>query len=165
MPTEQVTTAAAPTRRPRLRRVLGAAVGLTLVVGFGVGCGSSSDSTGSATTKAGSETTQAGGGGSSDGCTAATNGTIKIVTTNFDFSPDCVTTTGDRLKVTYDNAETGIKHNIHFKDAKSSTGSAMTELKTGPNVQTVTLVGLKPGTTYTYVCDIHSAMKGELKVE
>jgi len=137
---------------------------------FGVGCGSSGDSTSGSTTTASGGTAAAGsgttssGGGNASGCTEAKNGTIEIVTTNFDFSPDCITTSGDRLKVTYDNQEKGVKHNIDFKDAKSSTGDAKTELEAGPNTQTLTLVDLKPG-TYTFVCDIHSSMKGELIVK
>lgn len=147
--------------------MLGVAAGLTLVAAFGVGCGSSGSSTsGTATTaSAGSSGGgESGSNGNAPGCTEAKNGAIEVVTTDFDFKPDCITTTGDRLKVTYDNEEKGVKHNIHFKDAKSSTGDAKTELKAGPNVQTVTLVGLKPG-TYTYICDIHSSMKGELTVK
>lgn len=147
--------------------MLGVAAGLTLVAAFGVGCGSSGDSTGGAATTASAGTGGTGGTGDSgaaSGCTQAENGTIEIATTNFDFDPDCITTTGNRLKVTYDNKEDGVKHNIHFKDAKSSTGDAKTDLKAGPNVQTVTLVDLKPG-TYTYICDIHSSMKGELTVK
>ncbi len=128
---------------------------------FGVGCGSSDDSTSGATTTAASGETAAGG---SSGCTEAQNGAIEVVTTNFDFSPDCITTTGDRLKVTYDNKEDGVQHNIDFKDAKSSTGDAKTELKAGPNTQTITLVDLKPG-KYTFVCDIHASMKGTLEVK
>ncbi len=152
------------TRRSLTRRALGVAAGLGLVMAFGVGCGSSSDPTSGPTTTASGGTTASSGGGNASGCTEAKNGTVEVVTTNFDFSPDCITTTGDRLKVTYDNQETGVKHNIDFKDAKSSTGDAKTELKAGPNTQTLTLVGLKPG-TYTFVCDIHSSMKGELTVK
>jgi plastocyanin len=166
--TQDATTSTTGTKHRRLaRRALGVAAGLTLVMAFGVGCGSSGDSTSGPTTTAAAGENGSGGGassGGSSGCTEAKNGTIEVVTTNFDFSPDCITTTGDRLKVTYDNKEDGVQHNIDFKDAKSSTGDAKTELKAGPNVQTVTLVDLKPG-TYTYVCDIHSSMKGELTVK
>ena len=38
-----------------------------------------------------------------------------------------------------------------------------TDLRPGPDVQTITYVGLKPG-TYTYVCDLHPSMKGTLTV-
>lgn len=152
-----------PIHRSVTRRVLGVAAGLSLVVAFGVGCGSSGESTGGASTTASAD--GSGGGDGSSGCATAENGTIEVVTTNFDFDPDCITTSGDRLKVTYDNKEDGVKHNIHFKDAKSSTGDAKTDLKAGPDVQTITLVDLKPGETYTYVCDIHSSMKGELTVK
>lgn len=142
------------------RRLLGAAAGLSLVAMVGVGCSSS----GSSGTSASATTTASGGGGAA-GCTNVTNGEVKVVTTNFDFSPNCITLTGgDRLKVTYDNQESGVKHNIDFKGAKSSTGKAATDLKAGPDTQTVTLVGLKPG-TYTYVCDIHANMKGTLTVK
>ena len=82
--------------------MLGVAAGLTLVAAFGVGCGSSGDSTGGAATTA-SAGTAAGSGGSGDssGCTEAENGTVEVVTTNFDFDPDCITTTGDRIRLGY----------------------------------------------------------------
>lgn len=75
-----------------------------------------------------------------------------------------MTLTGNRLKVTYDNEEKGVKHNFHLKDAKADSGEPATELKAGVDTQTITYVGLKPG-TYTYVCDIHANMKGELTVK
>ena len=147
-----------PTRatpaRPLMRRALAGVAGAALALTLAVGCGSTGESVGS------SDPTTASG---DPACTEVTDGVIEIVTTKFDFDPDCITMSGDRLKVTYDNAEEGIKHNIHFKDAKSSTGSAKTELKAGPDVQTVTLVDLEAG-SYTFVCDIHPSMKGELTV-
>ena len=126
------------------------ALGVVAIVALTAGCGSSGSSA-----KA--------GGDAPKGCVPAKNGTITIVTKQYDFSPDCVATTGTTLKVTYNNAESGVQHNIDFKTARSSTGSAKTDLKTGPSTQTITLVGLKPG-TYTYVCDIHPSMSGQLKV-
>lgn len=148
--------------------MLGVAAGLSLVVAIGAGCSSSGSSTaskGSDTTAAASGSGSASGsGGSASGCTDATNGEVKVVTKNFDFNPTCITVTGNRLKVTYDNQEAGVKHNIDFKDLKSSSGAAKTDLKAGPDTETVTLVDLKPG-TYTYVCDIHANMKGTLTVK
>lgn len=152
-----------PSRRRLTRRLLGVAAGLSLVVAFGAGCGSS----GSSTSSGGSDTTAAAsgsGGGDNSGCTEAQNGAIEVKTTNFDFSPDCITVSGDRLKVTYDNQEDGVKHNIDFKGLKSSTGKAATELKAGPDTQTITLVDLKAG-TYDFICDIHANMKGTLTVK
>lgn len=144
-----------------MRRLVGVVAGLSLVAAIGVGCSSSGNSTGASS----ATTTAAGGGGeSSSGCTEAQNGAVKVVTTNFDFSPDCITVSGDRLQVTYDNQENGVKHNIDFKGLKSTTGTPATDLKAGPNTQTLTLVDLKPG-TYTYVCDIHANMKGKLTVK
>ncbi len=153
-----------PRHRSFARRFVGVATGLTLIAAFGVGC-SSSGKGGGAIGNASPTTAASGGGGSSSGgCTEAKNGAVKVVTTNFDFSPDCITFSGDRLKVTYANQEKGVKHNIDFKGLKSSTGAGKTELESGPNTQTLTLVGLKPG-KYEFVCDIHSNMKGTLTVK
>ena len=57
-----------------------------------------------------------------------------------------------------------MQHNIDFKGTQSETGSGKTDLKTGPNTQTITLVDLKPGTV-KFVCDIHANMKGKLIVK
>ena len=102
-------------------------------------------------------------GDSSAGCKQVTDGKVTVITKSFDFEPKCLTSVGPTLTVRYDNAEEGVSHNFHLKGAKSATGAARTDLKSGPDVQTITYVALKPG-TYTYVCDLHAAMKGTLTV-
>ncbi len=169
-PDLSVDPAALPRRRPRPMRLLSAVIAVLVVMAVGVGCGGGGDSISSddgdtteATDATGNGSGEGDGGGEA-GCVQVENDAIEIVTTSFDYDPECITTSGDRLQVTYDNQEEGVQHNIHFKDVKSSTGEARTELKSGPDVQTLTLVDLEPG-TYAFICDIHSSMTGELVVE
>ena len=96
-------------------------------------------------------------------CIAVKGDAATVVTKNSDFSPDCLVLKGSTLKVTYENLESGIPHNFHLKGVKGVGGSSATEVKPGKNTQSIEYEGLKPG-TYTYVCDIHTNMVGELKV-
>lgn len=102
-------------------------------------------------------------GGSTTGCGQATDAKVTVVTKSFDFEPKCLTSTGPTLTVRYDNTEKGVSHNFHLKGATSASGAGRTDLRPGPDVQTITYVALKPG-TYTYVCDLHPSMKGTLTV-
>lgn len=104
-----------------------------------------------------------GTGGGTSVCKNVVGAKVTVVTKQFDFKPGCLTLAGTSLSVRYDNAEKGIQHNFHLRGAKSDSGVDRTDLKVGPDVQTITYVDLKPG-TYTYVCDLHPAMKGKLTV-
>lgn len=113
------------------------------------GCGSSSSSSAS-------------GDG---GCKAVQNGEVTLSAKTTAFSSSCLTMAPGSLDVTFDNEEKGVAHNFHLKDATPKvTDKDRTILKVGPDTQSVAYVDLKPG-DYTYVCDIHPNMKGELKVE
>jgi plastocyanin len=102
-------------------------------------------------------------GNSSAGCKQVTDAKVTVVTKSFDFEPKCLTSAGPTLTVRYDNTEEGVSHNFHLKGAKSASGADRTDLQSGPDVQTITYVALKPG-TYSYVCDLHPSMKGTLTV-
>lgn len=102
-------------------------------------------------------------GGAASGCKTVVAAKVTVVTKNFDFEPDCLKSAGPLLTVRYDNTEKGVSHNFHLEGAKSDSGSDRTDLKAGPDVESITYVGLKPG-TYTYVCDLHSSMKGKLTI-
>lgn len=103
------------------------------------------------------------GGGSGNDCVRATGGKVTVVTKKFDFEPGCITAAPGSLTVRYDNTEKGVEHNFHLRDAKTASGPDRTDLKAGPDVQTITYVNLKPG-RYTFVCDLHPAMKGTVTV-
>jgi plastocyanin len=57
------------------------------------------------------------------------------------------------------NADRGVNHDFHLTD---SPGNPTTPLSTGPATDHLE-VALPQG-TYHYVCDIHPAMVGELRV-
>lgn len=102
-------------------------------------------------------------GAGKKGCQAVTGGKVTVVTKEYNFDPDCLKLAGSSLTVTYDNDEASIPHNFHLKGAKNAAGESSTKVKPGKNEQTITFVGLTPG-TYTYVCDIHTNMVGHLTV-
>ena len=97
-------------------------------------------------------------------CKKVTTGEVTVVTKRFDFSPDCIVSTGSSLKLTYVNNESGVPHNIDLRGATLASGSSKIKLKSGVNTQSTTYVGLKPG-KYTYICDIHNSMVGHLTVK
>lgn len=97
-------------------------------------------------------------------CKTITTGKVTVVTKQFDFSPDCIVSTGSSLTVTYENEEKGVPHNIDLTGATLASGSSKIKLKPGVNTQSTTYVGLKPG-KYTYICDIHRSMVGHLTVK
>lgn len=96
-------------------------------------------------------------------CTAVTGAKVTVVTRNFDYSPNCLTLVGDQLTVVYDNAEKGVEHNFHLVGATTADGETATNLKSGPHTESITYVKLKPG-RYTWICDLHPAMRGTLTV-
>ena len=97
-------------------------------------------------------------------CETVSSGKVTVVTKRFDFSPDCLVSTGSSLTVTYENDESGVPHNFDLLGATLAKGSPKIKLKPGVNTQSTTFVGLKPG-KYTYTCDIHRSMVGHLTVK
>jgi plastocyanin len=133
-----------PGRSPRL--LAGAAVlGAVLAV---AGCSSSKASTS--------------GSGNSSACHAVVDGKFTITAKNTKWDTSCITLDGTSVTFTVKNEDRGIAHNLNVMGAP---GTYKTDLTPGPDTQTLPLKGLTPGKTYTYVCDLHPSMIGELKVK
>jgi plastocyanin len=97
----------------------------------------------------------------SAGCRAATGGTFTLVAKNTKWNTSCITLSGTAVTFTIKNEDRGIAHNLNVMGAP---GTYKTDLVPGIATQTLALKGLTPGKTYTYVCDLHPSMIGELKV-
>jgi plastocyanin len=70
------------------------------------------------------------------------------------------------IRITFDNRDSGIPHNIQFFDGSDSSATSLgaTSIATGPIKQELTL-NLSPG-TYYFQCDVHpTTMKGTLTVQ
>lgn len=94
-------------------------------------------------------------------CVAEKNGAVTVVAKNLQFQPRCLTApSGKPLTITFKNEDGGTQHDLVLQGAGAT---ARTKLTTGPDTQSFTVTGLKPG-TYTYICTIHSNMTGELRV-
>jgi plastocyanin len=83
-----------------------------------------------------------------------------ITAKNVAFKPTKISApVGQELEVTFDNQDNGVAHNLHFK----TPDEVKTDVKSGVDKETLKFTVSKGG-TYDYVCDVHPAMKGELKV-
>ena len=80
---------------------------------------------------------------------------------NTKWDTSCITLSGTAVTFTIKNEDRGIAHNLNVMGAP---GTSKTDLVPGIATQTLALKGLTPGKTYTYVCDLHPSMIGELKV-
>ena len=66
---------------------------------------------------------------------------------------------GQDFEILVDNQDDGVQHNL---DVKGGPGELKTPLEAGPVIQRLT-VNLPAG-DYDYVCDLHEAMTGTLRV-
>jgi plastocyanin len=89
-------------------------------------------------------------------------GSITLVALNLLFDSRSLSAAAGPVTVTLDNQDRGIAHNVHFFSKAGSIG--MTEIDTGPSMQTLSLGTLAPG-AYSYKCDVHpTTMTGILTV-
>jgi plastocyanin len=108
-----------------------------------------------------------GGGGSSSsgptttgGCRSVDQGRVTITAKDLAWDTPCVLAkVGSEVIIKVVNDDKGVNHDLHLKDAP---GDPKTPLSTGPATNTLE-VALPQG-TYHYVCDVHPAMVGELRV-
>lgn len=103
------------------------------------------------------------GGDDGDASTAAPEGpvtdiTITSTTTAFDIESFEVSV-GEPVTVTYDNADDGVAHNIRVETGEDP--EPATEVEVGPVVQELTFT-LEEAGEYTYLCDVHPAMRGTI---
>jgi plastocyanin len=107
-----------------------------------------------------------GGGGSgaspttSSGCRSASQGRVTITAKNVAWDTPCLQApVGSEVIIEVDNRDDGVNHDFHLKGAP---GDPTTPLAAGPATQHLE-VALPVG-TYRYVCDVHPAMVGELRI-
>lgn len=65
---------------------------------------------------------------------------------------------GQPTTVTFNNNDTDIPHNFHVR---AGTVDAKTEIRPGPDTQTLEFTIDETG-SYTFICDVHPEMTGEL---
>jgi plastocyanin len=107
------------------------------------------------------------GGGSSSsgpsttgGCTTVAQGRVTITAKDLAWDPPCVlASVGSEVIVKVVNADKGVDHDLHLKDAP---GDPKTPLDAGPATHQLEVA--LPRGTYHYVCDVHPAMVGVLRV-
>lgn len=97
---------------------------------------------------------------SAEATAAADDGSITIVADDLAFDPDTVSAPAGELGITLDNRDDGVPHNIVVTGNGVDAG---TELEKGPVTQELTVDLPSPG-DYTFVCEIHPAMKGTIRV-
>ena len=96
------------------------------------------------------------------GCSQVTGGKFTITARNNQWNTACIKLTGTSVTFTVVNDDHSVLHNLNVKGAP---GTAKTQLAPGPVTQTLALHGLTRGQTYTYICDLHSNMVGQLEVQ
>jgi plastocyanin len=67
-------------------------------------------------------------------------------------------TAGEAVTVTFNNNDTGIPHNFHIQAGQVD---AKTDIAPGPDTQTLEFTIDEAG-SYTFICDVHPDMTGEL---
>jgi cytochrome c oxidase subunit II len=87
-------------------------------------------------------------------------------TNNFVFSTDTLSATaGQGIKITFDNNDAGVLHNIAVQDTDGSTVLRASEIAAGPVSQVIWVDALEPG-SYPYLCQAHPiTMVGILEVK
>lgn len=91
--------------------------------------------------------------------------TIAAKNSNLKFDKDSIAATAGSVTISFNNADSGIPHNIHVFEGSDTKGKSVgqTELASGPVEQTLKL-SLVAG-VYYYQCDAHpTTMKGTLTV-
>ena len=78
------------------------------------------------------------------------------------FEPDEIEVqVGETFVIVFDNQDSGILHNIHLTEPKSY----KTPIKQGPAIDKLKIKLTKKGGPYTFICDVHPDMKGEITVK
>ena len=87
-----------------------------------------------------------------------------VVGRNISFSIDTLSATvGQQVTITFDNQDSGIPHNFHV--LAGSQGDFQTEIRPGPNTQSVTFT-IDVAGTYRFQCNVHPGqMNGTLTVQ
>ena len=102
----------------------------------------------------------AGSGAGGDRAAVGGDGSVTIVADRLQFDVETVTAPVGTVDFTLINRDEGVPHNLAI------TGDGVdesTELEQGPVSQELTVEFAGPG-TYTFVCEIHPAMKGTVEV-
>ena len=99
-------------------------------------------------------------GAAADAPASAEDGSVTIVAEDLAFEPSSVSASVGELDITLDNRDDGLPHNIVVTGDGVDAG---TELEKGPVTQELTVDLPSPG-DYTFVCEIHPAMKGTIQV-
>ncbi len=121
---------------------------LLLAVGPLAACSTSSSKDGAAATS------------TTGGCRSVAQGRVTITAKDLAWDSPCILAkVGTEVIVKVVNDDTGVNHDFHLKDAP---GNPSTPLSKGPSSHQLE-VALAQG-TYHYVCDVHPAMVGELRV-
>ena len=98
---------------------------------------------------------------SEDGCAVAEDGAVTLVADDLAWDVPCIEAPADQeLRITVDNREDGVSHNLHFTELP---GEPATALQGGPITQSLSFGALPPG-DHPYVCDLHPTMTGTLEV-
>jgi cytochrome c oxidase subunit 2 len=87
-------------------------------------------------------------------------------TVDFVFSTDTLSATaGQGIKITFDNKDAGVLHNIAVQDTAGSTVLRASAIEPGPVTQVIWVDALEPG-SYPYLCQAHPiTMVGILEVK
>jgi plastocyanin len=108
-----------------------------------------------------------GGGGSSSegptttgGCRSVEQGRVTITARDLSWDTPCLlASVGSEVILKVVNDDKGVNHDLHLTDAP---GDPKTPLSTGPSTHQLEVA--LPRGTYHYVCDVHPAMVGVLRV-
>ena len=121
---------------------------LALLVGTLAGCGGGANSSGAPTDCL---TLKPGADGTSK---------LTVIGKNLAFDVTCVNVRPGPLKVTFENKDSGVAHDFHV----TGTGvNQRTDLAAGVTTQVLEVVLTGPG-TYTFACDPHATMEGQIHV-
>lgn len=94
--------------------------------------------------------------------TPPSSGAVTLVAINILFDTSSLSALAGPVTVTFDNRDRAVAHNVHFFSKAGSI--AMSDIKTGPSIETLSLGTLAPG-AYAYKCDVHpTTMTGILIV-
>jgi plastocyanin len=116
----------------------------------------------------GGDTTEAPPGDDASGvdgseAVAVLDGAVTIVAENGSFNPtELSARVGEAIEITFDNRDSGLRHNLHVRDAAG--GDQMTNIAAGPDTQTLTVTFDQAG-EYDYLCDVHPELNGTITVE
>jgi plastocyanin len=84
---------------------------------------------------------------------------IEVVGKALAFAPDAIEVqAGETFIIVFDNQDSGIQHNFHLTEPKSY----KTPVKQGPAIDKLKIRLTKKGGPYTFICDVHPNMKGEI---